>query len=82
MKPGQPRSPLTLTELDSRHRILFFYQHWCPGCHSRGFPTLLALIARTTPDDVGFAVGQTVFRGLDMTYGILGSVAELRVQFS
>jgi hypothetical protein len=63
---GQPRSPLTLTELGSRHRVLFFYQHWCPGCHSHGFPTLLALIERTKPDEVGFAVVQTVFEGVDV----------------
>lgn len=63
---GEPRSPLTLTELGLRHRVLFFYQHWCPGCHSHGFPTLLALIERTTPDDVGFAVVQTVFEGVEV----------------
>lgn len=63
---GQPRSPLTLAELGSRYRVLFFYQHWCPGCHSHGFPTLLELIERTAPEDVGFAVVQTVFEGLDV----------------
>jgi hypothetical protein len=62
---GQPRSPLTLAELGSRFRILFFYQHWCPGCHSHGFPTLLELIERATPGDLGFAVVQTVFEGFE-----------------
>jgi hypothetical protein len=62
---GQTRSPVTLKELGARHRVLFLYQHWCPGCHSHGFPTLLALIARSAPDDVGFAVIQTVFEGTE-----------------
>ncbi|MFC0012264.1 peroxiredoxin family protein [Devosia nitrariae] len=63
---GRPRTPLTLNDLGSRHRILFFYQHWCPGCHSHGFPTLLELIEHAAPLDVGFAVVQTVFEGFDV----------------
>jgi hypothetical protein len=63
---GQPRPPPTLTELGSRHRILLFYQHSCPGCHLHGFPTLLALIARMASNDVGFAVVQTVFERVDV----------------
>jgi hypothetical protein len=39
---GKERPPLTLNELGARHRLLFFYQHWCGGCHSHGFPTLQA----------------------------------------
>ncbi len=62
---GQPRSPLTLAELGLRYRVLFFYQHWCPGCHSHGFPTLLELIELSPPGTVGFAVVQTVFEGFE-----------------
>lgn len=62
---GHPRAPLTLSKLGSRHRLLFFYQHWCPGCHSHGFPTLVELIGKTAPGEVGFAVVQTVFEGFD-----------------
>lgn len=40
---GKERPPLTLKELGARHGLLFFYQHWCGGCHSHGFPTLQAL---------------------------------------
>jgi hypothetical protein len=63
---GQARPSVTLKELGLRPRILFFYQHWCPGCHSRGFPTLLALLERPTADDFGFAVVQTVFEGFEV----------------
>lgn len=63
---GQARPPLTLKELGARYRVLFFYQHWCPGCHSHGFPTLLALIAAEKAAEVGFAVVQTVFEGVEV----------------
>ena len=43
---------------------LFFFQSWCPGCHSRGFPTLQAIARHYAHDsDVKFAVVQTVFEG-------------------
>src|SRR3546814_19204518 len=52
---GQARPPLTLKELGERHRVLLFYQHWCPGCHSHGFPTLLAFIAAEKAAEIGSA---------------------------
>ena len=53
-----------------RHRgrviYLFFFQSWCPGCHSRGFPTLQAVARHYADDsDVQFAVVQTVFEGFE-----------------
>ena len=36
--------PVTLDELGRRNRMLLFPQHWCSGCHSRGSPSLLALV--------------------------------------
>ena len=60
---GQKRPPLTLKELGARYRLLFFYQHWCPGCHSHGFPALQALVQDPRTKDVSFAVVQTVFEG-------------------
>ena len=44
---------------------LFFFQSWCPGCHSRGFPTLNQVIgAFKNNKDVVFATIQTVFEGM------------------
>lgn len=60
---GHARPPLTLKELGDRHRLLFFYQHWCPGCHARGFPALQGLVDDPRMKDVGFAAVQTVFEG-------------------
>ena len=41
---------------------LFFFQSWCPGCHSHGFPTLKAL-HKEFQDEVNFIAVQTVFEG-------------------
>lgn len=60
---GKERPALTLKELGPRFRILFFYQHWCPGCHTHGFPSLIETIEGTVSKDVAFAVVQTTFEG-------------------
>jgi thiol-disulfide isomerase/thioredoxin len=60
---GKERPPLTLKELGARHRLLFFYQHWCGGCYSHGFPTLQALVQDPRAEDVGVAAVQTAFEG-------------------
>jgi len=52
---GQKRPPLTLKGLGARHRLPFFYQHWCAGCHSHGFPTLQALVQDPRTEHVGIA---------------------------
>ncbi|CAN7755223.1 peroxiredoxin family protein [Rhizobium sp. LjRoot258] len=62
---GKPRTPVTVSGLGPRHRVLFFYQHWCSGCHSHGFPALLSLIERTRDVEVAYAVVQTVFEGAE-----------------
>ena len=58
--------PLRLADLGPGHKIIFCFQDWCPGCHSRGFPTLKALHAALADRGFGFAVIQTVFEGADV----------------
>ena len=41
---GHERAPLTLAELGDGYKVIYCFQHWCPGCHSRGFPTLKKLV--------------------------------------
>lgn len=51
---------------DYRGKVLylFFFQSWCPGCHSSGFPTLQAVMSRFADNnDVAFVAIQTVFEG-------------------
>ncbi len=40
---------------------LFFFQSWCPGCHSHGFPTLQKMVKEFPK--VNFIAIQTVFEG-------------------
>ena len=43
---------------------LYFFQSWCPGCHSSGFPTLKTLTEKFEDDpDVAFVAIQTTFEG-------------------
>ena len=62
---GNPRAQLKLADLGPGYKILFCYQHWCPGCHSSGFPTLLRLVNALAGRGFGFAVIQTVFEGAE-----------------
>ena len=51
-----------------RGKVIYLYgfQSWCPGCHSKGFPTLQQLIKRFDgEDDVIFVAVQTTFEGYD-----------------
>lgn len=61
---GAPlQRPLRLDDLGAGWKILFAFQHWCPGCHSRGFPALKLLFDALHGKGVGFAAIQTVFEG-------------------
>ncbi len=62
-KDGISIEPLKLVDVGIGPKILFAFQHWCPGCHSHGFPTLRRLYGALSPKGVGFAVIQTVFEG-------------------
>ena len=41
------------------------FQHWCPGCHSHGFPTPQKLIKALGDRGFAFAAVQTVFEGAE-----------------
>lgn len=64
---GKPMDkPLRLSDLGDGYKIIYCFQHWCPGCHSRGFPTLKILHEQLRDQGVGFAVIQTVFEGSEI----------------
>lgn len=64
---GNLRSqPLKLADLGPGYKVIFSFQHWCPGCHSHGFPTLRLLHDGLKDAGVGFAVIQTVFEGAEV----------------
>jgi len=56
---------LRLAELRGKVIYLYFFQAWCPGCHSHGFPTLEAVHEHFAgDDDIVFVAVQTAFEGL------------------
>ena len=58
---------LSLRDVADKITYLYCFQSWCPGCHSHGFPTLLA-VRDSLKDDPGvaFVAIQTVFEGFDV----------------
>lgn len=60
---GNERSTLQLADLGPGYKLIYCFQAWCPGCHSRGFPTLKTLVNALSDRGFGFAVVQTVFEG-------------------
>lgn len=47
-----------------KYVYLYFFQSWCPGCHSHGFPTIKKVADAFRHDDrVVFLAVQTVFEG-------------------
>ncbi len=62
---GNKTKPLSLSDLGKGYQIIYCFQSWCPGCHSRGFPTLKKLVDNLSDKGFGFAVVQTVFEGAD-----------------
>jgi len=65
---GKPTAaPLTLASLTGRHKLLYCFQSWCPGCHQSGFPTLAQIVSAFAerPCDLSAAVIQTVFEGFE-----------------
>ncbi|MCI0363503.1 MAG: redoxin family protein [Phycisphaerales bacterium] len=61
-----PKDRTAIDVGDYRGKVIYLYgfQSWCPGCHSRGFPTLKELIKRFNGNaDVAFVAIQTAFEG-------------------
>jgi len=62
---GVETKPLRLADLGDGFKIIYCFQHWCAGCHSGGFPALIALQGALADKGFGFAVIQTVFEGFE-----------------
>lgn len=61
---GQTTGPSIEEDWKGKVIYLYFFQSWCPGCHSSGFPTLQTLLKKYGDNDqVEFAAVQTVFEG-------------------
>ena len=56
--------PISLEDYDGKFKVIYCFQAWCPGCHSRGLPALQEMTkALEGNDEVVFLAIQTVFEG-------------------
>ena len=61
---GEKSDPVTLKNYDGKFKVIYCFQAWCPGCHSRGLPALQKMVtALENNDQVEFLAIQTVFEG-------------------
>jgi len=58
------KTDLNIGDYQGKVLYLYFFQSWCPGCHSTGFPNLQKLHNKYKDDpSVEFVVIQTTFEG-------------------
>jgi thiol-disulfide isomerase/thioredoxin len=63
---GNKTKPLTLSDLKGKFKVVYCFQSWCPGCHSKGLPDLKKMVdALGDQDEISFLAIQTVFEGFD-----------------
>jgi len=61
---GKEREAIQLKDYKGKFKVLYGFQSWCPGCHSRGLPALKEMVtALKDNDQVEFFAIQTVFEG-------------------
>ena len=68
---GNKTQPIELSDFEGKFKILYCFQSWCPGCHSRGLPALQKMVeALKENETIVFLAIQTVFEGYEVnTYG-------------
>lgn len=61
---GKKTDPVKLSDFDGKFKVVYCFQSWCPGCHSRGLPALQEMTeALKGNNQVIFLAVQTVFEG-------------------
>ena len=61
---GKKTDPIRLADYKGKFKIIYCFQHWCPGCHSVGLPSLKRLVDEFNENDkFAFFAVQTVFEG-------------------
>ncbi|MCM4166942.1 Thiol-disulfide oxidoreductase ResA [Arenibacter antarcticus] len=61
---GNPIQPISLSDFPSKFKVIYCFQSWCKGCHTRGFPSLERMIFEKQHNkDIVFLAIQTVFEG-------------------
>jgi thiol-disulfide isomerase/thioredoxin len=63
---GNKTDQIKLSDFKGKFKIVYCFQSWCPGCHSKGLPDLKKMVdALDGNDNVVFLAVQTVFEGHD-----------------
>jgi len=63
---GYATAEIKLSDYKGKFKVVYCFQHWCPGCHSKGLPNLKQMvIALEGNNNVAFLAIQTVFEGYD-----------------
>ena len=61
---GKVSEQIKLSDFYGKFKVLYCFQSWCPGCHSKGFPDLKKMVeALEGKENVAFLAVQTVFEG-------------------
>jgi peroxiredoxin len=61
---GNKTEAVKLSDYKGQFKIVYCFQSWCPGCHSKGLPDLKKMVdAHKGNDKVTFLAVQTVFEG-------------------
>ncbi|MCH2196262.1 redoxin domain-containing protein [Kordia sp.] len=63
---GEATTPIKLSDFTGNFKIIYCFQSWCPGCHSRGLPALKKMVeALQDNPNITFLAIQTVFEGFN-----------------
>lgn len=63
---GNKAKSYKLSDFKGKLKVMYCFQHWCPGCHSKGLPDLKKMVeALQGNDNISFLAIQTVFEGFE-----------------
>lgn len=63
---GNRTGQVKLSDFKGKFKVVYCFQHWCPGCHNGGVPSLQKMVeALGRNDRIAFIAIQTVFEGHD-----------------
>ena len=63
---GKKSDEIKLSDFQGKFKVVYCFQSWCPGCHSKGLPDLKKMVdALKGNDNLVFLAVQTVFEGYE-----------------